>query len=104
MSTIHDFGAGTARDRSNTGGSQQIPLSPLDRVNTGGSGARRQSNVSRRSSSFKHPARSTTVTTYHEPERSDPVWKPGAEPGLDTSAPDDQVPPEVSALKAECEI
>ena len=102
-SAVQDFGS---RDRSNTGASQAIPLSPIrDRVPT----LRRGSTFSRNSRQssdlrFRAPSRSVTVTTYHEPEKNEPIWQPGAEPGIDTSAEDDQVPPAVSSMKALCDI
>ena len=43
-----------------------------------------------------------TVTTYHEPEH--PNWQPGAEPGIDTSANQNQVPLHLVNLKAACDI
>jgi hypothetical protein len=92
------------RDRTNTAASQAIPLSPIVSP-----ADRRGSTISHQSASdagarFRRPSRSNTVTTYHQAERNEPNWQPGAEPGLDTSAEDHQLPPEVSKLKARCEI
>lgn len=44
------------------------------------------------------------MTTYHAPEHSGPTWQPGAEPGIDTSAGDEAVPPEINSLKTACDI
>ena len=95
------------RDRANTAASQAIPLSPIASPDSPVN--RRGSTVSHQTTSdagarFRRPSRSNTVTTYHQAERNEPNWQPGAEPGLDTSAEDHQLPPEVSKLKARCEI
>ncbi|EME86841.1 uncharacterized protein MYCFIDRAFT_96983, partial [Pseudocercospora fijiensis CIRAD86] len=53
----------------------------------------------------RKPSRSNTVTTYHEPEIHDASsWQPGAEPGVDTSAEDDKIPPHLTKLKTACDI
>lgn len=104
MTTVRDF---ESRDRANTGRSQAIPLSPVASPNSPAEPRGSTiSHISRVSSidpagRFK---RSNTVTTYHKPAGNDPVWQPGAEPGIDPSAPQDQIPPEVKKLKARCEI
>lgn len=108
MSAVRDF---ESRGRSTTDASLPVPLSPMSHDNP--SLDRRGSTLSRRSTGngsvhgslrFRHPSRAQTVTAYHEPVGSEPVWQPGAEPGIDTSATDDQVPPEMLALKAHCDI
>lgn len=48
--------------------------------------------------------RSNTVKKYHPAEPNEPVWQPGAEPGVDTTASDDAVPDEYTKVKAECDI
>lgn len=105
MSAIRDFER--SRGRSATGATLPVPLSPVTQDNP--SLDRVGSNLSRRSTgagsvTFRHPSRAQTVTAYHEPQESEPVWQPGAEPGIDTAATDDLVPPEISSLKAQCEI
>ena len=50
----------------------------------------------------RHPKRSNTITTYHEPVH--PNWQPGAEPGIDTSTEDEKTPARLSNIKADCEI
>jgi Mg2+ and Co2+ transporter CorA len=104
MSETRDFQGN--RGRSNTTQTLEVPLSP---VNRNASGADRRGSAASRASTGNgsmrfRPIRSRTVTAFHPPEKSDPVWQPGAEPGLDTTASDDNVPPEVSALKAQCDI
>lgn len=48
--------------------------------------------------------RSNTVRTHHPSAPDEPVWLPGAEPGVDTAASDDAVPDEYTKIKAACEI
>lgn len=50
--------------------------------------------------------RSNTVTVYHESEHitEHEHFQPGAEPGVDTSAEDDQIPQHLMKLKNSCEI
>ncbi|KAK5167833.1 uncharacterized protein LTR77_007532 [Saxophila tyrrhenica] len=107
MSAVRDFEQ--SRGRSATGATLPIPLSPISSPTSRDNPTfdRRASTFSRRSTGsvrFRHPSRAQTVTAYHEPQDSEPVWQPGAEPGIDTSATDELVPPEITSLKAECEI
>ena len=113
MSVVRDF---ETRSRAGTAGSQAPP-----RPSTGSGRTRDNPGLDRRGSTLSHlsrigsndatgmrfrrPSRSNTVTTYHEPEKNnDPGWRPGAEPGIDTAAEDELVPPQVSSLKAACDI
>ena len=99
---MRDFGS---RDRANTGASQVMPLSTSShRTPTIDRRGSTTSHVSVRSSSDLRFRRSNTVKTYHEPEANEPAWQPGAEPGIDASGDEDNVPPEVKALKARCDI
>ena len=113
-SVVRDF---ETRDRSNTGASQAVPLSPIatnnnprgtgiDGRGSAPSAVFRQNTKSSTESSirFGRPKRSNTVRTYHDPEENDPSWQPGAEPGIDTSADSDLLPPEVKNLRAKCDI
>ena len=52
----------------------------------------------------RRPDRSNTITSYHIPELTEHVSKPGAEPGIDTSVGDEHLPPHLSQLKADCDI
>ena len=103
MSVARDF---ESRPRASTGNS--VPLSPVNAEHPSLSLDRQPSTLSRASTTggmrFRGPHRSNTVTTYHEPPPYDPTWVPGAEPGIDTSADDENVPHEVHSLKAECTI
>jgi Mg2+ and Co2+ transporter CorA len=108
MATVRDF---EMRPRSETTATLPVPASPVDRERSSNFVARRASTLSHRSNrsvdengDFRHPSRTQTVTAYHPPDHSEPVWQPGAEPGIDTSAGDESVPNEVSSLKAECRI
>ena len=106
MSVARDF---ESRPRAATGASKPESLSPVPAERTSYTLDRSGSTISRASTNdggmrFRRPSRSNTVTTYHEPERHDPTWIPGAEPGIDTSAEDDRVPPQVKSLKDLCEI
>ncbi|KAK0945309.1 hypothetical protein LTR29_003157 [Friedmanniomyces endolithicus] len=72
---------------------------------------RRGSTISRRttasmSNGMRHrrPARSNTVTTYHETSEHEAFMQPGAEPGIDTAAEDDRLPAHLTNLKMNCEI
>ncbi|KAK0279998.1 hypothetical protein LTS00_013205 [Friedmanniomyces endolithicus] len=72
---------------------------------------RRGSTISRRttasmSNGMRHrrPARSNTVTTYHETPEHEAFMQPGAEPGIDTAAEDDRLPAHLTNLKTNCEI
>ena len=68
-----------------------------------GTGDSRLSNVS--SHGRTHTMhRSNTVKTFHPAEPTEPVWQPGAEPGVDTTASDDAVPDTFTKVKAACEI
>ena len=105
-SVVRDF---EPRDRAQTTGSQGVPLAPFATVSPTSPVDGRASTTSRHSRvSSSDPAgrfkRTATVTTYHHPEANDPVWQPGAEPGIDPSAGEDRIPPEVKNLKARCEI
>lgn len=104
MSAVRDFER--SRVRTNTGATLPVPMSPISREST--SRSRRESTISHGSGGeslrFRVPSRTHTVTAYHEPEKSEPVWQPGAEPGIDTSSAEDKIPPEVRALKAKCDI
>ena len=45
------------------------------------------------------------MKTYHEPEHPNQAnWLPGAEPGIDTSAEDDKIPPHLKHLNTQCDI
>ncbi|KAK3691537.1 hypothetical protein LTR37_018614 [Vermiconidia calcicola] len=99
MSAARDF---QPRERTHTGATDPRSSDPLSPINSRLSHASSWSvNEGAR---FRQPSRSNTVKTYHEPERSEPVWQPGAEPGIDTAAEDDKVPPAVASLKALCDI
>ncbi|KAK0814523.1 hypothetical protein LTR75_004231 [Friedmanniomyces endolithicus] len=72
---------------------------------------RRGSTISRRttasmSNGMRHrrPARSNTVTTYHETPEHGAFMQPGAEPGIDTEAEDDRLPAHLTNLKTNCDI
>ncbi|KAK1813843.1 hypothetical protein LTR12_011751 [Friedmanniomyces endolithicus] len=72
---------------------------------------RRGSTISRRttasmSNGMRHrrPARSNTVTTYHETPEHEAFMQPGAEPGIDTAAEDDRLPAHLTNLKTNCDI
>lgn len=82
--------------------------SPVARENPSrdrrGSVISRMSSVSSTMSGMRHRriARSNTVTTYTAPEQ--PNWQPGAEPGIDTKAASDDLPPHLAKLVAKCDI
>ncbi|KAK5139756.1 hypothetical protein LTR32_007236 [Rachicladosporium monterosium] len=97
----------------NTGSSAHDPLHhqrsaiPVDNPDQD----RRGSTISRRttasmSNGMRHrrPARSNTVTTYHETPEHEAFMQPGAEPGIDTAAEDDRLPAHLTNLKTNCEI
>lgn len=109
MSEVRDFSSQAhTRERSGTAATRGTPLSPVARQNTldrRASASSRHSNNSTDGMRFRNPQRSgTAITTLREPEKSDPSWQPGAEPGIDTSADDDAQPKEVLNLKAKCDI
>lgn len=54
----------------------------------------------------RKPSRSNTITAYHESEHihEHEHFQPGAEPGVDTSAEDDKIPPHLMKLKNSCDI
>jgi len=123
---VHDFGssdevAGTTalppREQSPTRAPSHQPSSrlhaarshsPVARENPSrdrrGSVISRMSSVSSTTSGIRHRriARSNTVTTYTAPEQ--PNWQPGAEPGIDTKAASDDLPPHLANLVAKCVI
>ncbi|RMY40974.1 hypothetical protein D0865_12407 [Hortaea werneckii] len=73
---------------------------------------RRQSNLSRVSTvasdssgiRYRKPERTNTITSYHLAEEPHPHFQPGAEPGIDTSAASDVLPPHLASLQKECKI
>lgn len=75
----------------------------LRRTDTGGS---RLSSISSRGAKGAGIHRSNTVKTVHPAESNpnEPVWQPGAEPGVDTTASDDAVPDEYTKVRAACDI
>ncbi|KAF7189085.1 Cobalt/magnesium transport protein CorA [Pseudocercospora fuligena] len=123
MTTVRDFEgperAPTLQVSSGDGaGDSHTPISPVlptprSPMSPGRHSLHRQASGGSRLSvpetidTLRHrkPSRSNTVTTYHEPEISDASgWQPGAEPGVDTSAEDDKIPPHLIKLKTECDI
>ena len=124
MTTVRDFEsperAPTLQVSSGDGaGDTHTPLSPVlppprSPLSPGRHSLHRQASGGSRLSvpetidTLRHrkPSRSNTVTTYHhEPEIHDASsWQPGAEPGVDTSAEDDKIPPHLIKLKTECDI
>lgn len=114
MSEVRDFTrprADTAATAATTG--SQPPKSAPPRAshdaNRRASTFSQASHLSARSPSaaslrFRHPSRTNTVTEYHGSEAYEPRSLPGAEPGIDTQATDENLPAEVSNLKARCDI
>ena len=100
QSTVRDF---EMRGRSDTAATSNTFFdNNLRRTGTGGSRLSSISSHERGVGGGVH--RSNTVKTYHVPEPSEPIWLPGAEPGVDTAASDDALPDTVTNLKAACEI
>ena len=119
MTSVRDFSeeGGHSRERAQTWATRSHhPRSPtmhtrsppahdnreLDRR---GSVASKLSNTSVDEHHLRHRglSRSNTVRTYHEHEQNQ--WQqPGAEPGIDTNAEDEKVPPHLVSIKAPCGI
>lgn len=114
MSAVRDFESRSRSDTAATAGPQApSPIVPPSRgsrdVNRRASTFSRASHLSPTSPTdgglrFRHRSRTNTVTTYHDPDQFEPTSQPGAEPGIDTSAEDQELPAEVSSLKARCDI
>jgi Mg2+ and Co2+ transporter CorA len=112
MSDVQDFGN---RPRSSTVASRasnRIPRTPTSPTSHDNLAQDRRGSVASHLSAhsvpdggmrFRHPSRSNTVKTYHQ-QPDQPIWQPGAEPGIDPSAEDDAVPAGVSSLKTACDI
>lgn len=78
------------------------PADPTQLRRTGTGASRLSSGSSRGKATGVH--RSNTVKTYRPDESSEPVWQPGAEPGVDTAASDDAVPDEFTTVRAACDV
>lgn len=105
---MHDFEMRSRSDTAATGvqflGTQPTTTfaddTQLRRTGTGGSRMSTDSAYGQ-----NHGMRRTnTVKTYHPAETNEPAWRPGAEPGVDTTASDDAVPDEFTKVRAACEI
>ncbi|QIW95275.1 hypothetical protein AMS68_000793 [Peltaster fructicola] len=99
---IRDF---QSRERTNTSSTLEAAIGlDVPTMNRRGSAVSSISHVStldghpRR----RHRSRSNTVRTYGE--SAEEHWEPGAEPGIDTSAKDERLPPHLTNLKANCDI
>ncbi|KAF2485917.1 hypothetical protein BDY17DRAFT_290538 [Neohortaea acidophila] len=115
MSTVRDF---DSRSRAGTAGAGDvqppIALSPITTDHPSrdrrGSTVSKISRFSRRSASWdgmrhRRHSRSNTVGTWHEAESHElEGWLPGAEPGIDTTAEDEELPFHIARLKAQCDI
>ncbi|PNS19269.1 hypothetical protein CAC42_2446 [Sphaceloma murrayae] len=105
MTTVRDF---QTPERVPTNMSVQTdPSVPEHRRGTA-SNVRRRASVISSSDSVnsavlkRRMTRSNTIKTYHDPDR--PNWKPGAEPGLDTTKEEGEDEPRLTALRARCNI
>ncbi|SMR46421.1 unnamed protein product [Zymoseptoria tritici ST99CH_1E4] len=80
-------------------------LEPTARV-VGESWTQRTPHLTRRlaEAAGVQPTRSNTVKTYHDAVHIMDSSQPGAEPGIDTHAEADKVPPHLAALKEACDI
>ncbi|KXT01577.1 hypothetical protein AC578_6357 [Pseudocercospora eumusae] len=97
MTTVWDFEGDGARDTP-------MPGTTIPRT-TSSAGSRLSAPEPVDTLMHRKPSRSNTVTTYHESDVHDASsWQPGAEPGVDTSAEDDKIPPHLIKLKTECNI
>ncbi|PSK43070.1 hypothetical protein B9Z65_7024 [Elsinoe australis] len=105
MTTVRDFQP-PERVQTNTS-VQSDPAGPVPRRGTVSTARRRNSVLSSTESVNsailkRRIARSNTIKTYHDPDR--PNWKPGAEPGLDTTKEEGEDEPRLTALHEECII
>ncbi|KAF2225828.1 hypothetical protein BDZ85DRAFT_316957 [Elsinoe ampelina] len=105
MTTVRDF---QPPERVMTNMSVQTdPAGPVPRRGTTSTARRRASIISSSDSVNsailrRRIARSNTIKTYHDPDR--PNWKPGAEPGLDTTKEEGEDEPRLTALYEQCAI